>query len=58
MDPIVVITYVVAVTLVLTLLAPRLRRADADTRRRLVLFAVAGCVAFFFVLLLIAGTAP
>lgn len=53
----VLIAYVIAVTLVLTLLFPRLREADAATRRRLLLFTAAGCVAFFFVLLLIAGTA-
>jgi len=58
MDPMVLIAYVIAVTLVLTLLVPRLREADAATRRRLLLFTAAGCVAFFFVLLLIAGTAP
>ncbi len=58
MDPAVLIAYVVAVTLVLTLLVPRFRQADAATRRRLLLFTVAGCVAFFFVLLLIAGSAP
>lgn len=57
MSPIVLIVYVVAVTLVLSLLFPRLRQADAATRRRLWLFTVAGCVVFLLVLFFLAGTA-
>lgn len=56
MDPIILIVYVIAVTLVLTLLFPRLREADPATRRRLWWFTVAGVVTFLVVVLLLAGS--
>jgi hypothetical protein len=56
-DPILLIVYVVSVTLVLSLLFPRLREADAATRRRLWLFTIAGFAVFLLFLFLVAGPA-